>query len=63
MTMDLQDNAFFKSFLTALSTEKLDALKDWQDERMSGNPDKEADCLMRKRLIDAERRRRGYTGD
>ena len=62
MTMDLQDNALFKSFLKALSTDKLDALEDWQDERMSGNPNKEADCLMRKDLISAERSRRGNTG-
>ena len=62
MTMDLRDNALFKSFLKALSTDKLDALEDWQDERMSDNPDKEADCLMRKDLINAERSRRDCPG-
>ena len=60
MTMELRDNALFKSFLKALSTDKLDALEDWQDERMSGNPDKDTteDCIMRIRLIVDERRRR-----
>ena len=62
MTMELRDNALFKTFLTALSPKQLDALEDWQDERMSGNPDNEADCLMRKDLINAERSRRDCPG-
>ena len=58
MTEYLRDNASFRHVLKALSTKQLEALENWQDERMSCDPDKEADCLMRKQLIDVERRRR-----
>ena len=58
--MELRDNAFFKLYLQALSLKQLEALEDWQDERMSCNPDKDTteDCIMRTRLIVDERRRR-----
>ena len=60
MTMELRDNAFFKLYLQALSLKQLEALEDWQEERMSGNPDEDTteDCIMRTRLIVDERRRR-----
>ena len=58
--MELRDNAFFKLYLQALSLKQLEALEDWQDERMSCNPDEDTteDCIMRTRLIVDERRRR-----
>ena len=60
MTMDLMQDGFFKSYLTALTDIQLDALVAWNDTRLADSPDDEtiADALDKKRLIWAERNRR-----
>ena len=60
MTMDLTGDAFFKSYLVALTDKQLDALAVWQEERMSGDSDKDTvtDAFEKKRIISSERRRR-----
>jgi len=58
--MSLDNNAFFKSYLAALTDNQLDALVIWQEERLSGKPSKDVvtDCLAKKRMLYQERRRR-----
>ena len=61
--MDLAGDAFFKSWLKALNRNQLQALDDWQEERMSGKPSKDiiTDALSKKRMLYQEigRRRDG----
>ena len=60
MTMDLGGDAFFVSYLQALSNKQLEALSEWQRERLTGTTNKDivTDAVEKKRLIYLERRRR-----
>ena len=63
MTMNLDNAAFFKSWLRALNRKQLLALDDWQGERLSGKPSKDLviRTIEKKRLIYQEIRRRRDT--
>jgi hypothetical protein len=61
------DDALFKSFIAALTDKQLDALAEWQAQRMSGYSvsnfgEVVSDAIKKKRLIYAERRRRDHSG-
>jgi len=63
MTMDLSGSAFFLSYLKALSNKQLQALRDYQRMRLSGEPDKETitDALGKNKMIIDEIRSRNGT--
>ncbi len=60
MTMNLTGDAFFTAYLRALNSKELQALTEWQEERLAGSPDEAtiADALNNKKMIFDEGRRR-----
>lgn len=60
MTMELADDAFFRSYLTCLNNNQLSRLIEWQGERISADPSKDIvlDATSKKRLIYLEIKRR-----
>ena len=58
MTMELAGDAFFKTYLRALTSRQLIALLEWNDERISADPTSLDDAVSKKRLIWSEQRRR-----
>ena len=58
--MDLTGDAFFLAYLRALNRKQLQALDDWQDERIAGSANKDLiiRTIAKKRMIDQEIRRR-----